>query len=180
MAAARPKISNRQRRAVPVRRHLLAPSARATSVEQVAEALVALHATEPATVFLSVAARTTAATPQAVEQALYEDRSLVRMLCMRRTVFVVPTALAPVVEASTARTIAAREHAALLKVLAGQLGHDPAWLDAVEGDVLAALAGLGRADATRIAEAVPRLKEQITLSPGKPHETRVRISNKVG
>ncbi|MFE4633600.1 winged helix DNA-binding domain-containing protein [Streptomyces sp. NPDC056773] len=176
MAAARPKISHRQRRAMLVRRHLLAPSARVTSVEQVTEALVALHATEPATVFLSVAARMTGATPRAVEQALYEDRSLVRMLCMRRTVFVVPKELAPVVEASTARTVAARERAVLTKILAGQLGHDEAWLDAVERDLLVALADLGEADATQIADAVPRLKEQITISPG---ETRVRINNKV-
>ncbi|MFE4861188.1 winged helix DNA-binding domain-containing protein [Streptomyces sp. NPDC056670] len=176
MAAARPKISDRQRRAMLVRRHLLAPSVRATSVKQVAEALVGLHATEPTTVFLSVAARMNGATPRAVEKALYEDRSLVRMLCMRRTVFVVPKELAPVVEASTARTVAARERAALTKILAGQLGHDAAWLDAIERDLLAALADLGEADATQIADAVSRLKEQITISPG---ETRVRINNKV-
>ncbi|MFE4633138.1 winged helix DNA-binding domain-containing protein [Streptomyces sp. NPDC056773] len=176
MATTLPKISDRQRRAVLVRRHLLVPSARAASVEQVTEALVALHATEPATVFLSVAARMAGAAPQAVEQALYEDRSLVRMLCMRRTVFVVPKALAPVVEASTARTVAARERAALTKILAGQLGHDAAWLDAVERDLLTALADLGEADAVQIAEAIPRLKEQIIISPG---ETRVRINNKV-
>ncbi|MDI3423832.1 winged helix DNA-binding domain-containing protein [Streptomyces luteolus] len=179
MATIRPKISDRQRRAMLVHRHLLAPSARATSVEQVADALVALHATEPATVFLSVAARMTGATPQAVEQALYEDQSLVRMLCMRRTVFVVPKALASVVEASTARTVAARERGALAKVLADQLGHDAAWLQAVERDLITALADLGEADATQIADAVPQLKERITFSPGKPYETRARISNKV-
>ncbi|MGW5733104.1 MULTISPECIES: winged helix DNA-binding domain-containing protein [Streptomyces] len=175
----RPKISDRQRRALLVRRHLLAPATRATSVEQVAEALVALHATEPATVFLSVAARMDGATPQAVEQALYEDRSLVRMLCMRRTVFVVPKDLAPAVEASTARRVAARERAALVKLLADQLGHDTGWLASVEDEVATALAGLGEADATQIAGAVPRLKEQLTISPGKPYEQRIRISTKV-
>ncbi|WP_167158735.1 winged helix DNA-binding domain-containing protein [Streptomyces sp. MBT27] len=179
MATIRPKISDRQRRAMLVRRHLLTPATHATAVEQVAEALVALHATEPATVFLSVAARMTGATPQMVERALYEDRSLVRMLCMRRTVFVVPKDLAPVVEASTARTVAARERRALAGLLADQLGHDTAWLASVENEVTAALAGLGEADATRITDAVPRLKERITLSPGKPYESRVRISNKV-
>ncbi|MGE6738481.1 winged helix DNA-binding domain-containing protein, partial [Streptomyces sp. NPDC059900] len=152
---------------------------RATSVEQVAQALVGLHATEPATVFLSVAARMNGATPQAVERALYEDRSLVRMLCMRRTMFVVPKDLAPVVEASAARTVAARERAALAKVLAEQLGHGTRWLTDVETEVAAALEELGEADAVQIADAVPRLKEQITISPGKPYETRPRIGNKV-
>ncbi|MFE6485158.1 winged helix DNA-binding domain-containing protein [Streptomyces sp. NPDC057757] len=179
MTRTRPRISDRQRRALLLRRHLLSPSARATSVEQVAETLVGLHATEPATVFLSVAARMNGATPQAVERALYEDRGLVRMLCMRRTMFVVPKDLAPVVEASAARMVAARERAALAKVLAEQLGHDTRWLADVETEVAAALEELGEADATQIADAVPRLKEQITVSPGKPYETRPRISNKV-
>ncbi|MFE6163049.1 winged helix DNA-binding domain-containing protein [Streptomyces sp. NPDC056486] len=179
MTKIRPKISDQQRRAMLVRRHLLTPPARATSVEQVAETLVGLHATEPATVFLSVAARMNGATPQVVERALYEERSLVRMLCMRRTVFVVPKELAPVVEASAARAVAARERAALAKVLADQLGRDTRWLADVESAVAAALEGLGEADATQIADAVPLLKEQITISPGKPYETRPRISNKV-
>ncbi|MBC9719629.1 AlkZ family DNA glycosylase [Streptomyces sp. TRM66268-LWL] len=179
MANTRPRISDRQRRVLLMRRHLLTPSARAMSVEQVTETLVGLHATEPATVFLSAAARMNGATPQAVERALYEDRSLVRMLCMRRTMFVVPKDLAPVVEASASRTVAARERAALAKVLADQLGHDTRWLTDVENEVAEALKGLGEADATQIADAVPRLKEQITISPGKPYETRPRISNKV-
>lgn len=175
----RPKVSGGQRRAMVVRRHLLASSGRATSVEQVVDAVVALHATEPATVFLSVAARMVGATPQVVERALYEDRSLVRMLCMRRTVFVVPRDLAPVVEASTSRVVAARERAALIKVLSGQLGHDAAWLAGVERDLVTALAGLGEADAAQLAEAVPQLKERITHSPGKPYERVARISNYV-
>ncbi|MFD9794248.1 winged helix DNA-binding domain-containing protein [Streptomyces sp. NPDC059070] len=179
MAKICPKVSDRQRRAMLMRRHLLAPSTRATSVEQVAEALVGLHATEPATVFLSVAARMSGATPQAVERSLYDERSLVRMLCMRRTVFVVPKELAAVVEASAARTVAARERAALAKVLADQLGHDTKWLADVESAVAVALRGLGEAHAAQIVDAVPQLKEQITVSPGKPYETRPRISNKV-
>ncbi|GAA3756302.1 hypothetical protein GCM10023082_59260 [Streptomyces tremellae] len=52
-----------------------------------ADALVARHANEPATVFLSVAARRTGAAPRAVERALSEDLSLARMLCVRRAAF---------------------------------------------------------------------------------------------
>ncbi|MFE4862363.1 hypothetical protein [Streptomyces sp. NPDC056670] len=40
MTKPRPRISDRQRRALLLRRHLLTPSARATSVEQVTEMLV--------------------------------------------------------------------------------------------------------------------------------------------
>ena len=36
----------------------------------------------------------------ALERALYDDRRLVRTLCMRRTMFVVPLDLVPVVQAA--------------------------------------------------------------------------------
>ena len=58
-----------------------------------AQSLVALHGTDPASVYLSAAARIDKPTVRAIEQALYEERSLMRMLGMRRTVFVVPTDL---------------------------------------------------------------------------------------
>ncbi|MGO4758476.1 winged helix DNA-binding domain-containing protein, partial [Streptomyces sp. 2MCAF27] len=48
-----PRITPAQRRARLGRRHLLAPSARAARVEAVADAVVGLHATDPATVYLS-------------------------------------------------------------------------------------------------------------------------------
>ena len=53
--------------------------------------VVALHATDPATVHLSAAARMREPDVAAVERALYDERSLIRMLGMRRTMFVVPT-----------------------------------------------------------------------------------------
>ena len=57
--------------------------------------MVALHATDPVTVYLSARARTPAATVEAVDAAIYAERGIVRMLGMRRTVFVVPAALLP-------------------------------------------------------------------------------------
>ena len=83
---------------------------------EVAEALVALHATDPATVYLSTAARTGLAPSPTLSWALYEDRCLVRMLGMRRTVFVVPTDLAPVVHAACTRSIAAQERRKLIQL----------------------------------------------------------------
>src|SRR5262245_56655281 len=78
-------------------RHALAPAHRVGGTPpdpaQVARQLVALHSTDPATVYLSVLARIAAAAPATlIDESLYERRELVRMLAMRRTVFVVPTA----------------------------------------------------------------------------------------
>src|SRR4051794_4930872 len=96
------RIDDRQRRARLARRHHLAGAARAADVVTVAGDLAGLHGSDPATVFLSVRARIRqpAATVAALEEALYVERSLVRTLCMRRTMFVVPVDLVPVVQAA--------------------------------------------------------------------------------
>ncbi|MFD9409706.1 winged helix DNA-binding domain-containing protein [Streptomyces sp. NPDC059989] len=179
MTPARPKITDEHRRRLLTIRHQLTPATRAATPEQVADAMVALHATDPAGVHLSLAARLATPSVSEVERALYTDRKLVRMLCMRRTMFVVPRALAPVIDASTARTVAARERQNLLKVLTEQLGHDARWLAATEQAVLAALAERGEASATQLADAVPRLREQIVVAPGKPYESRPRLTSRV-
>lgn len=90
-------IDDRQRRARLARRHHLARPARAADVVPVAGDLVGLHGSDPATVFLSTwpRLRKPRTTVTALEQALYADRWLVRTLCMRRTMFVVPVDLVP-------------------------------------------------------------------------------------
>src|SRR4051794_34282815 len=84
------KISAGERQARIGRRHRLAPSDQAAGPVQAAESMVVLHASDPATVHLSVAARVPGSEVSGTERALYDDRTLIRMLGMRRTVFVVP------------------------------------------------------------------------------------------
>ena len=88
-------ISDEQRRIRLGRRHALAPSARAADPVEATNTVVALHATDAATVFLSACARLTEPSVEAVQQALYEDVTLARLLAMRRTMFVVSAELAP-------------------------------------------------------------------------------------
>src|SRR5215472_11352093 len=98
---------------------------------EAARSVVALHATDPATVYLSVRARTSASvTPEVIGDSIYERRDLVRMLGMRRTVFVVPAESVAVVQASTTDRIARDQRALLLKLL-GQVSavtEPDAWL----------------------------------------------------
>src|SRR5690242_657043 len=94
------RIGVEQRRARLAVRHHLAGSALAATPVDAARGVVALHATDPATVFLSVWARTPPVELDAIERALYEQRSLLRMLAMRRTMFVTPVDLAPVLHAA--------------------------------------------------------------------------------
>ncbi|MEV5340498.1 winged helix DNA-binding domain-containing protein [Streptomyces sp. NPDC052676] len=178
---ARRHIGGAERRARLGLRHRLAPEARAASPEQVAEALVALHGTDPATVFLAVGARLAepGKTVAETERALYGDRTLVRMHGMRHTVFVFPTGLTAVVHASTGIAVAARERAALLKDMAKAGAPDAAWLAEVEASALAALARRGEATAAELAEDEPRLRTQFVYAAGKSYEGVHTVSTRL-
>ncbi|WP_419996020.1 winged helix DNA-binding domain-containing protein [Streptomyces boninensis] len=175
-------IAAAQRRARLAHRQLLTPAARAARTEDVAEALVGLHATEAATVMLSARARLREPTPADVDRALYEDRTLVRMHAMRRTLWAVPADLVPVFHHSTTRTVARRERATLLKHLAATgTARDAAWLAAAEEAALSAVreAGAGGAGTAEVIERVPVLQETIVTSPGKPYEAKLRVGGSV-
>ncbi|MFD3805260.1 winged helix DNA-binding domain-containing protein [Streptomyces sp. NPDC058611] len=180
MSASLPLISTAERRHRLGRRHRLAPSFRGATVVQAADAVVALHATDAATVFLSARARLADGGPDAVERALYEDVGLVRLLSMRNTLFAVSTTLAPYVDASTARGIAAKERRSLLKHLAedGQ-GLDAEWLAGAEGAALDALDARGPSTGSQLSAAVPLLRQKITIDPGKKYEAQTGVATRV-
>jgi hypothetical protein len=135
----------------------------------VARGVVALHATDPASVFMSVHARTAPASVAEIERALYEDRSLIRMLGMRRTMFVVPVELAPVIQAACTKEIAARQRRTYTKLLAeGGVG-DGAWLDDVEESTARALAARGEATGAELSADEPRLRTQLLMAEGKSY-----------
>ncbi len=176
-------IGTPERRARLALRHRLAPQARAAAPEEVTESLVALHGTDPATVYLAVGARLaeTGKTVAEVERALYEDRTLVRMHGMRHTVFVFPTELAAVVHASTGLANAAKARAGLIKDMVtgsgGRLTEE--WLAEVEASALAALARRGQATVNELTRDEPRLKEQFTYAPGKSYESLQTVSSRL-
>ncbi|MFF8385552.1 winged helix DNA-binding domain-containing protein [Streptomyces kanasensis] len=184
MAPARPRVTDDQRRARLAVRHHLAPSARAATAEEVAASLTALHGTDPATVHLAAGARLASEVAPhgpvpAMERALYEDRTLVRMHGMRHTVFVVPTALAPVVQSSTTHAVAARERASFLKQVTAGSDLTADWLAEVEGATLAALERLGEATATELADEEPRLRERFTYGPGTSYAQQQAVSSRL-
>jgi hypothetical protein len=128
------RIDVRERRARLSVRHHLAPESRADDVVTAVRAQLVLHATDPASVYLGAWARLRHPPMDAVQGALYDDRSLVRMLGMRRTMFVVSVELVPKVQAACTQAIAARERRRTERLLAeAQLTDDaPGWLAEVE------------------------------------------------
>ncbi|MFC5908531.1 winged helix DNA-binding domain-containing protein [Streptacidiphilus monticola] len=169
-------ITDAQRRARLGMRQL---SIRAGHPREVADALVGLHGTDPATVYLSLGARLAAPSPAAVEAALYDEVSLVRLLAMRRTLFVVPDDLAAVVDSSSAHAVAARERRQALTFLAENGGWDESRLQAVCAETLDALRTLGAATGAELAAAVPALAEQFTVAAGKPYEAKQSAGSRV-
>lgn len=169
------RIGVAERRARLGLRHRLATEARAATVGEMADSLVALHATDPATVYLAAAARMREPSNPAVEAALYDDRTLMRMLGMRRTMFVVPDEVAPLVHAACTKALVPKERDALLKLLEP----DEIWLADVEDSVHRILLEKGSATGAELSAAEPRLKTQITYAPGKSYEQTGNITTRV-
>jgi hypothetical protein len=171
------KIRPAERRARLGVRHLLA--APAPTALEAARGLVALHGTDPASVYLAAAARMRAPDVAAIEGEIYDERRLVRMLCMRRTVFTVPAELAPVVQAACTNDIARRERRRTLQFLQEAGVGDDAWLRDVEEATVAALRARGAAFAAELSADEPRLKEKLVLARGTTYEARPAIASRV-
>jgi len=162
------RIGIAERRARLVRRHRLAPDGRAGSAAETARSLVALHSTDAATVFLSVRARTDGVAPADVERELYEDRSLVRMLAMRRTLWVVPRELVPVVSAAATKAVAERERRRLEGFVetSGIAKRPGPWLDRACAAALAEVEARGEAFTADLTRSVPLLASRLRLGAG--------------
>ena len=171
-----------ERRVRLAQRHRLAPSTRTDDdVASIARSVVVLHATDPATVVLSALARMAHPDPGVVERALYEDRTVLRMLGMRRTLWTVPVPDAPTIQASSTLAVAAVERRKLEAML--ERGGIPApigpWLERVERETLAAVAELGDAPTSEVARLVPELATRLSLAQGTSYATTVGLSSRV-
>jgi hypothetical protein len=174
-------VSVAQRRARLIERHRLAVPA--DSVVDAVDAIIALHGTDPTAVYLSAWARTGCAAGD-VDEAVYAKRSLVRMLGMRRTMFVVPAGLVPVVQAACTDDVAKRLRRQLEKDLtAGGVGDgDPGgWLTDVGRGVLRVLHARdgGGASGAQLSEGEPRLRTQLSYSLDKSYGGTANITSRV-
>ena len=172
-------IDVEQRRARLAIRHGLARPF--DSVEEAATRMVGLHASDPATVYLAAWARVNAFRHVDLEDALYERRSLVRMLGMRRTMFVVPVDLAAVMDEACTKALAPPQRRRLISMLEGQgIARDGSrWLRRVERATMAALHERGEATATELTASVPELGKKLVFGEGKTWGAQVGVSTRV-
>jgi Winged helix DNA-binding domain len=170
-----------ERRARLAVRHHLAPGERAGTVAAAVADIIGLHGTDPASVYLAAWARTRFVDKAAIEHALYTERSLVRMLGMRRTVFVVPADLAPVIQAACTDQVAERMRRQLARRVqeSGIAADGESWLKDVGEATVRALAARGTATGAELASDEPRLQAQITYAADKSYGGSANITTRL-
>lgn len=175
------KVTDEERRKILVHRHAVGLGSSLTP-EDVVQRIVALHATDAASVSLQVLARSTTATLDDVRDALYTRRSLVRVMAMRRTLFVIDKQFMPVVQsgssAGVARTLRTRLAKQLSTLPTDPVIDDvPAFLDHLESGVDAALAASGTATGAELSTAVPELRTAFLPTTDKKYDVRRYVTS---
>jgi hypothetical protein len=161
----------------------LLPASRAEDVVQATRDVVALHATAPTGPYLSLWARMPGFRCQALDEALYERRTLVRALCMRHTLHVVPADRLP----SFVQTYVDRHGAATratveaILVAAGLCAEGKAGqlLERVQRDVLDVLAKEGPSTVRALSKAVPELRAKVQYSAGKAYAGQYTVGSRL-
>ncbi|GAC47932.1 winged helix DNA-binding domain-containing protein [Gordonia aichiensis] len=168
-ASARPRITDDQRRARLMMRHRLIDGAHAGSPLDAADAMVGLHATTPSTVYLSTWARVPGFVPVDMDRALYDDRSLVRQLAMRRTMFVMPRPTLRDAVGAVGPRVAASERTNMLRDLrrSKEFPDPDGWIDAAAQAVAALLSDGTPRSTTQLRDEVPELAGKVTVGVGR-------------
>ena len=171
-------ITDDQRRARLATRHALAK--RVGTVEEAVESVTCLHATEAPTVYLSVASRSDA-TRADIDRALYTDRSVVKQLAMRRTLFTFPRDVLPEVWGSASDRVARALHTRMAKEIEahGIAKRGEVWLNRMYTTILRTLAEAGPSTTAELREAIPPLARRVELAPGKAYGGSFPIAPRV-
>lgn len=157
-----------ERRARLARRHFLGEHG--TDAVAVTSALVGLHATDPATPYLSLWARLPGFDRADLDATLYQDRTLVKHLAMRRTLWVVCADGISALQAASSDRVADSESRKLIADVekAGVAVDGAEWLRGACAAVLAYLEANGPTSATQLRVALPELAGTYDPAPGKP------------
>ncbi|HVL83944.1 MAG TPA: winged helix DNA-binding domain-containing protein [Pseudonocardia sp.] len=173
----RPRIDPAQRRARLLRRHRLAVGRRTDDVVAIADDLVALHSTDPVTVYLSAAARMRRPALAAVDAALYGERTLLRHHAMRRTLWVLGHEAARLAHYAATLDLLVVQRRTLLAALAGGgIDAPEAWLADARTAVLATLTEAGPLSARELGRRLPRLSLPVPIGSGRSATTQSALS----
>jgi hypothetical protein len=169
-----------ERRARLGRRHLLT-AASAEPIAAAARRFVGLHATDPATLYLTLWARLTDFRIADLDDALYTSRAVVKQLAMRRTLWVIDTDDLAAVQVASSDRVAASEQKKLAAdvVKAGIAPDGHAWFDRAAAAVLRHLGEHGHLSVRELRAALPELAGDYDPAPGRPWGGPVPIGPRV-
>ncbi|GBE67856.1 hypothetical protein MFM001_43180 [Mycobacterium sp. MFM001] len=150
------------------RRHFLARDS-SGSIAAITTGLVGLHATDPATPYLSLWARRPGFVTADLDAELYQKRSVVKHLAMRRTLWLVHADDLAMIQPAASDRVAANERRRLIADVqkAGVAGDGERWLDAACAAVLRHLGEHGPASGGELRAALPELAGTWDPAPGK-------------
>jgi hypothetical protein len=170
-----------ERRARLGRRHRLAPADRANDVVEAARSVLCLHGTDPGTIYLSAWARVENMDVTHLQHALYTDRTLVKHLAMRRTLFVFPRETIGSAQAGASDRVAAAERRRLIRDVegAGLRRNGTRWLSQASKLVLAALSDGREATSSELRDEISLLEGSIAYGEGRSWGGRVSVGPRV-
>lgn len=180
-AGIRLRVSDEARRARMAHRHRLLSDRHTDDVALIADDLVALHSSDPASVYLSVFVRMREPDPEAVDAALYDERSLVRHHAMRRTIWVMTRETVRLAHGAATAKIASVERKRTARALADStdIADPEAWLAAAKTEVAEHLTKVGTADTRTIGRQLPHLVIPVKFGGGTRNPATLNAHTKV-
>lgn len=158
-----------ERRARLGRRHQLT-AAGDEAIADTAHRFVGLHATDPATLYLTLWARRPEFRVADLDDALYASRTVVKQLAFRRTLWVVDTGDLASVQVAASDRVAVTEHKKLVSdvVKAGIATDGHAWFDSAAAAVLRRLGEHGHLSVRELRTELTELAGDYDPAPGRP------------
>jgi len=150
-------------------------------VVEATRSVVCLHGTDPVTVYLSALARVDGMAMSDLDRALYVDRSLVKHLAMRRTLFVFPRGILAATQAGASERVADFERHRLIGEVekAGLHRNGERWLNQACEVVLAALPDGREATSSELRDEIPLLEGSMTYGEGRSWGGQVAVGPRV-
>ena len=151
------------------------------TVGEVADALVGLHGSDPATVFLSIRSRIDGINIEDIESALYDEPEVWRIWAMRRTMFMAPPDLASVMFAAASKGVVANERRKLLKIVKAnhEIADPEGWIDRVSRLTVSYLHQAGRATTAEMKKNVAGLDRVLVIQQGSRQPVSMTLASRL-
>jgi uncharacterized protein YcaQ len=155
-----------------LRKQHLTRESRGADLLQVIRNIVALHSTAPLSPYLSLWSRMGGPFAQELDRELYETRRLVRLTCMRSTLFVVPSAEMALFFQATQRQqrrSVKQMHDLLVQAGVCEEGQEEATLQHLRAQIATVVAERGPSTVAELTERIPDLTAKLVYAPDKPY-----------